>query len=57
MADESKLPDKKVYASPTVTVISLRPEEAVLANCKAQHTPGPGPNLCSHAGGCMVVGS
>jgi hypothetical protein len=58
MADESRLPKKKVYGSPTVTVISLRPEEAVLGNCKAANGGGPGGvNNCRHAGNCMNLGS
>jgi hypothetical protein len=34
MTDDTKGPNKKVYEPPRLTMISLRPEEAVLAACK-----------------------
>jgi hypothetical protein len=33
--------EKKKYEAPKVTVISLRPEEAVLGHCKSASTSGP----------------
>lgn len=33
--------DKKTYEAPSLTVISLRPEEAVLGHCKATNSGGP----------------
>jgi len=32
---------RKLYASPQLVTISLRPEEAVLGNCKIAGTGGP----------------
>lgn len=58
MIDERERKPRATYDAPKLTIISLRPEEAVLANCKAIHSGGPGnPNNCNHAGGCNVVGS
>lgn len=48
---------KKKYEPPKVTVISLRPEEAVLGNCKSMSVSGPGQSICSNLGGCTPVGS
>jgi hypothetical protein len=49
---------KKTYLSPQITVISLRPEEAVLANCKSQSSAGPVGAGCQAAGGaCRGHGS
>lgn len=40
--------DKKPYASPQLTTISLRPEEAVLGACKSLNTGG-------HSGGSCLI--
>ena len=49
---------RKTYRSPEVTLISLRPEEAVLANCKSQSSAGPVGGGCQGAGGaCRGHGS
>jgi hypothetical protein len=49
---------KKSYLSPQITIISLRPEEAVLANCKSQSSAGPVGAGCQGAGGaCRGHGS
>jgi hypothetical protein len=34
-------PGKRQYAEPTLTEVLLRPEEAVLGNCKIAGTAGP----------------
>jgi hypothetical protein len=48
----------KPYEAPKLVRISLRPEEAVLGNCKNSSSAGPvtsGP--CTMLGPCMSVGS
>ena len=57
MMDEKGSRDKKNYEPPKVTVISLRPEEAVLGHCKNATTGGPGGGGCTHVGNCMTLGS
>ena len=37
---------KKAYAKPVVTRVDLRPEEAVLGNCKTSGVAGPGSGDC-----------
>jgi hypothetical protein len=48
---------KKQYESPTLTTISLRPEEAVLGHCKTSGTGGPVQSTCTLIGPCSSVGS
>lgn len=49
---------KKQYEPPKIVTISLRPEEAVLGNCKISATGGPGfPSACNAVGSCMTIGS
>jgi hypothetical protein len=59
MTDEHKDPEsKKAYQSPKLSVISLRPEEAVLGHCKNASSAGPvSPANCTNLGNCMVIGS
>lgn len=59
MTDEHKDPEsKKAYQSPKLSVISLRPEEAVLGHCKNGSSAGPvSPANCANLGNCMVIGS
>ena len=57
MADERSPQKKKKYEPPAITVISLRPEEAVLGNCKSASIGGPVQSLCSNLPGCSSVGS
>jgi hypothetical protein len=58
MADERRDPEsKKTYQSPKLSVISLRPEEAVLGHCKNATSTGPVSTSCTNVGPCMVVGS
>lgn len=48
---------KKPYQAPTLTTISLRPEEAVLGHCKSP-TAGSGTSgTCFIIGGCPSQGS
>jgi hypothetical protein len=58
MKDEHKDPEsKKAYQPPKLSVISLRPEEAVLGHCKNASSAGPVSTSCTNLGGCMVIGS
>lgn len=55
---ENKGREKGKYESPKVTVISLRPEEAVLGHCKVGSASGPNPTGgCQGLGGCTPLGS
>jgi hypothetical protein len=56
MSDESKYPEKKTYEPPRLTLISLRPEEAVLGACKNASGGGPTPS-CGVPIGCSNHGS
>jgi hypothetical protein len=49
---------KKPYRKPVLVQIPLRPEEAVLGNCKTAGTAGPvsGSN-CSPVGNCSSIGT
>jgi hypothetical protein len=57
MNDQDGSREKKGYEPPKVTVISLRPEEAVLGHCKNSSGGGPGGANCTHVGSCNVQGS
>jgi len=58
MTDERKDPEsRKAYQPPKLSVISLRPEEAVLGHCKNPSTAGPVSTACTNVGGCMIIGS
>jgi hypothetical protein len=48
---------RKTYESPRLVVISLRPEEAVLGNCKNPSTAGPVASTCTLVGPCQTPGS
>ena len=48
---------KEPYEPPKVSVISLRPEEAVLGSCKNMSSAGPGVGSCVAMGQCNVPGS
>lgn len=41
---------RRVYAKPLLLEIALRPDEAVLGNCKTSSTSGP-----AHSGTCQAV--
>jgi hypothetical protein len=54
---ENGAPQKKEpYESPKVSVISLRPEEAVLGSCKNMSSAGP-IGTCLAGGQCKIPGS
>jgi hypothetical protein len=57
MSAEDQTPKKK-YEKPTLSEVALRPEEAVLGNCKTASTSGPAASDCSFmVGGCNALGS
>jgi hypothetical protein len=56
MEEKNKGPGKKAYEPPTISVISLRPEEAVLGSCKNSSSAGPVGGSCTIPQ-CMVPGS
>ncbi len=56
MTDENSHKAKKPYESPRITVISLRPEEAVLGHCKSSSASGPVGATCA-AASCNTIGS
>ena len=47
---------KKPYVKPEVTQVPLRPDEAVLGNCKSMTTSGPTTSICSSLM-CSTIGS
>ena len=59
MTDEHKDPEsRKAYQPPKLSVISLRPEEAVLGHCKNPSSGGPvSPSNCAMVAPCMAIGS
>jgi hypothetical protein len=48
---------KKAYEKPTLSEVALRPEEAVLGNCKTAGISGPASSDCTNFGACSSVGS
>jgi len=57
MSADDQPPKKKKYEKPTLSEVALRPEEAVLGNCKSMSLSGPAMPDCSSAGGCSSLGS
>jgi hypothetical protein len=59
MTEEYKSQEsRKAYQPPKLSVISLRPEEAVLGHCKNTSSAGPvSPSNCANLGMCNVTGS
>jgi len=57
MTDENRRFSKKTYEPPQITVIDLRPEEAVLGHCKSPSTSGPVGGTCVTTGACHNQGS
>jgi hypothetical protein len=60
MTTESSPPDngskRKPYEKPTLSQVALRPDEAVLGNCKTMSVAGPANSDC-FAFGCSSQGS
>jgi hypothetical protein len=48
---------KQPYEPPKIVSINLRPEEAVLGNCKISATGGPGQGACAVPTACMSINS
>jgi hypothetical protein len=59
MTNEDGRHGKKEYEAPKVTRISLRPEEAVLGNCKSPSGlhAGPVSSTCTSGISCNAIGS
>jgi hypothetical protein len=57
MVEDGAPKKKEPYESPRVTVISLRPEEAVLGACKNTTTAGPVQGTCAAVAPCGALGS
>jgi hypothetical protein len=57
MLEEETPKKKEPYESPRVTIISLRPEEAVLGACKNLSSAGPVGASCTAVGACNAPGS
>ena len=57
MVEDGAPQKKKSYESPKISVISLRPEEAVLGACKNPSSAGPGHGACTNVGSCLTPGS
>lgn len=50
--------EKKAYSKPELVQVPLRPEEAVLGNCKSAAAIGPaGSTNCTPVGNCFSQGS
>jgi hypothetical protein len=47
----------KRYDKPVFTQVELRPEEAVLGNCKTAGIAGPGQPTCNQVSTCSAAGS
>ncbi len=54
---EDAAPAKRPYAEPTLTVVLLRPEEAVLGNCKIAGASGPLQGSCVSPAVCYTTTS
>ena len=54
--DEPAARQKKPYAKPEIRQVALRPEEAVLGNCKTNGGGGPS-STCNVSGKCSTIGS
>ncbi len=48
---------RKTYHRPLVREVKLRPEEAVLGNCKISGSAGPGQSSCDSPVSCTTLGS
>ena len=48
---------KRPYVKPQIREVELRPEEAVLGNCKKASVAGPLQAGCNNPGNCSSLGS
>lgn len=53
----SPAPPRKPYEKPALSEVALRPDEAVLGNCKTVAISGPAMADCTYFVGCSTVGS
>ena len=47
-------PEKKPYTKPQIQEVPLRPDEAVLGNCKTSSTSGPAQHKCTTPSACSA---
>jgi hypothetical protein len=47
-------PAKKPYSKPQIQEVPLRPDEAVLGNCKTSSTSGPAQHRCTTPSACSA---
>ncbi len=57
MNPEQPPDERRPYEKPTLSEVALRPEEAVLGNCKAPSISGPALADCASFTGCASLGS
>jgi len=50
--EDDGTPGRRRYAEPVLTEVPLRPEEAVLGNCKVTGTSGPLQSSCTSPATC-----
>jgi hypothetical protein len=56
--EQERQPQKKRYEPPKLRRVELRPEEAVLGNCKVSGVSGPGNGgTCTMVTSCSTVGT
>ena len=53
----TKTARKKTYAKPGISEVNLRPEEAVLGNCKISGSAGPLASSCATPAACTGLKS
>jgi hypothetical protein len=53
-ADVSLEPNKKPYSKPQIQEVPLRPDEAVLGNCKTSSSSGPAQHRCTSPSACSA---
>ena len=53
-ADVSLDANKKPYSKPQIQEVPLRPDEAVLGNCKTSSTSGPAQHRCTSPSACSA---
>lgn len=56
-ASPSGTTPKKSYAKPAITEVKLRPDEAVLGNCKISGSAGPVSTSCASPTACSSLAS
>ena len=54
---QTEKPERRPYRKPVLSQVPLKPEEAVLGNCKMSGVRGPGITACNFPVSCYAVGS